>query len=100
MGCSVKEVSFEAWADALPRVEHLTSRELEVFRLLSHGSSNQAMADALFVSERTVRAHLTSISAKLRLDSRLQLCLASHAHNHGCRTRPVHIVATDNGAAA
>ncbi|MGK5547536.1 response regulator transcription factor [Streptomyces sp. URMC 127] len=93
-------MSTEAWADALPRVGQLTSREREVFVLLSHGSSNQELADALFVSERTIRAHLSSISAKLRLGSRLQLCLASHAHNHGCRVRPMHIVADDNSLAA
>ncbi|MEU1816643.1 LuxR C-terminal-related transcriptional regulator [Streptomyces roseifaciens] len=100
MGCSIKEIQTEAWVDALPRVDQLTARELEVFTLLSHGSSNQALADALFVSERTIRAHLTSIAIKLGLDSRLQLCLASHAHNHGCCTRPLHIVADDNSLAA
>jgi DNA-binding NarL/FixJ family response regulator len=88
--------SVEAWAEALQRVGQLTTRELEVFGLLSQGVSNQELADSLFVSERTVRAHLSSISAKLRLKSRLQLCLAAHAHNYGCRGAAAKIVADDN----
>ncbi|MFE5871737.1 response regulator transcription factor [Streptomyces roseifaciens] len=100
MGFSIKRLSTEAWVDALQRVEQLTSRELEVFALLSQGGSNQALADELFVSERTIRAHLTSISAKLRLASRLQLCLASHAHSYGCRSCSTDIVVNDNSVAA
>ncbi|MFE5492208.1 LuxR C-terminal-related transcriptional regulator [Streptomyces virginiae] len=89
----------EAWVAALPRVDRLTSREREVFALLSEGVSNQALADSLYVSERTVRAHISSISEKLRLDSRMQLCLASHSYNFGCRAALVKTVADDNGDA-
>ncbi|MFE1766791.1 response regulator transcription factor [Streptomyces angustmyceticus] len=99
MCSSVAAKSAEVWAESLRRVGELTSRELEVFALLSQGSSNQELADALFVSERTIRAHLSSISAKLRLASRLQLCLASHAHTHGCRSAEANIVANDNSDA-
>lgn len=92
--------SVETWVEALRRVEQLTSRELEVFGLLPQGASNQEMADVLFVSERTIRAHLSSISVKLRLASRLQLCLAAHAHKYGCRHAAAEIVADDSSDAA
>lgn len=75
----------EPWVDALHRVDRLTSRELQVFRLLSGGITNQDMADRLFVSERTIRAHVKGVSGKLHLGTRLQLCLASHAYRYGCR---------------
>ncbi|MCX5581950.1 LuxR C-terminal-related transcriptional regulator [Streptomyces erythrochromogenes] len=91
--------STEAWVAALPRVDLLTSREREVFALLSQGVSNQALADSLYVSERTVRAHISNISEKLELDSRLQLCLASHSYNFGCRAAWLKTVADDNSGA-
>ncbi|CAM5600084.1 helix-turn-helix domain-containing protein [Streptomyces avidinii] len=92
--------STEVWVAALPRVDRLTSREREVFALLSQGVSNQALADSLYVSERTVRAHISNISEKLELDSRLQLCLASHSHNFGCRAALAKTVADDNSGAS
>ncbi|HET8595053.1 MAG TPA: response regulator transcription factor [Intrasporangium sp.] len=45
----------------------LTARELDVLRELAGGRSNAAIATALFLSERTVEAHLRSIFLKLEL---------------------------------
>lgn len=50
----------------------LTSRELEVLRLLAQGYSNRAMARQLVVSEHTVRAHLRNIMHKLNAENRVQ----------------------------
>lgn len=68
------------WLNALVRINELTRREHEVFLLLADGLSNQEMADNLFVSERTVRAHLGQIMIKLRLSSRLRVCLAAYVY--------------------
>lgn len=68
------------WLDAVARIHELTPREREVFLLLANGLSNQEMADHLFVSERTVRAHLGQIMAKLCLRSRLRACLAAYVY--------------------
>jgi DNA-binding NarL/FixJ family response regulator/class 3 adenylate cyclase len=48
-------------------VAELTPREREVLELMAEGRSNQAIADALVVTERAVEKHVTSIFAKLRL---------------------------------
>ena len=45
----------------------LTPREREVLDLIAEGRSNQAIADRLFVTERAVEKHVTSILGKLRL---------------------------------
>jgi DNA-binding NarL/FixJ family response regulator/class 3 adenylate cyclase len=45
----------------------LTPREREVLELMAEGRSNQAVAERLFVTERAVEKHVTSILAKLRL---------------------------------
>ena len=48
-------------------LEELTPREREVLGLMAEGRSNQAIADALVVSERAVEKHVTSIFSKLDL---------------------------------
>ncbi|OXM64000.1 response regulator [Amycolatopsis vastitatis] len=48
----------------------LTTREIEVIRLLASGRSNRAIAEALFLSEATVKTHLVRIYRKLGADNR------------------------------
>jgi DNA-binding NarL/FixJ family response regulator len=50
----------------------LSSRESEVLALLATGMPNQAIADALFVSENTVRTHLKAVFRKLSVSNRSQ----------------------------
>lgn len=58
-------------------IQALTFREQEVLQLLSQGLNNQAIAEALFVSDRTVQAHLTNIFAKMGVSSRLEAVLTA-----------------------
>jgi NarL family two-component system response regulator LiaR len=55
--------------------EPLTERELEVLGLVAQGFTNQEIADRLFVSERTVRTHVSNILSKLHLANRTQAAL-------------------------
>lgn len=57
-------------ASAVPNP--LSEREREVFRLVAEGLSNQQIADQLFITERTVRFHVTSVFNKLGADNRAQ----------------------------
>lgn len=56
----------------------LTSREKEVAERAAIGHSNQAIADALNITERTVRAHLSAVFEKLDVSDRLMLALRVH----------------------
>ena len=53
----------------------LTPREEEVLRLVARGCENKDIAVALFISEATVRTHVSNILAKLHLASRTQAAL-------------------------
>ena len=53
----------------------LTARELEVLKLLAEGLSNQEIAAALSISERTVSTHVSNILSKLHLANRTQAAL-------------------------
>lgn len=56
-------------------IEVLTQRERDVAKMLGEGLSNKLIASLLNISERTVKAHLTSIFQKLEVRDRLQLAL-------------------------
>lgn len=50
----------------------LTEREMEIFKQLASGESNQEIGRELSLSENTVKNHIASILAKLQLDNRIQ----------------------------
>jgi DNA-binding NarL/FixJ family response regulator len=55
---------------AVPAHEQLTDRELEVLRHVAEGRTNRAIAQALHLSEATVKTHLVHAFAKLGVDDR------------------------------
>jgi two-component system response regulator DegU len=50
----------------------LTKREAEVLRLMAEGKSNKAIGDHLFISEKTVKNHVSSILQKMEVEDRTQ----------------------------
>ncbi len=56
----------------------LTSREQEVFRLIADGRSNPEIAQELFISETTVKTHVTHILQKLDLRDRVQAVVLAY----------------------
>jgi NarL family two-component system response regulator LiaR len=58
-----------------PAPDELTERELEVLGCIAKGLSNQEIGDALFISEKTVKTHVSNILSKLNLDDRTQAAI-------------------------
>ena len=63
----------------------LSTRELEVARLVATGESNAGIASQLFIGERTVESHVASIFNKLGVDSRVQVTRWVTAFDEGAR---------------
>ncbi|WP_027405912.1 response regulator transcription factor [Anaerovibrio sp. RM50] len=75
----INEKAKELWRNG--RGERLTARELDVLSCIAKGFSNQDIAQALFVSEKTVKNHLTNIFRKLNVNDRTQALIYVLKHN-------------------
>lgn len=73
----VRHVRHEGSPPAQGELEALTEREGEVLQHLAMGMSNAEMAQALHVSEGTIKAHLGSIIAKWHVRDRVQVLVAA-----------------------
>lgn len=65
-------------ASLAARFGDLTTREIQILRLLAQGLSNGALSETMFLSEATVKTHVTRILAKLGVSSRVQAVVLAY----------------------
>ena len=88
---SIIQRFIDAAGDPAPAADsarvHLSERELDVIRLIAQGLSNAEIAASLYLSEATIKSHITRILARLGLRDRVQI--AVYAYENGI-VRPGH----------
>lgn len=67
----------------------LTPRELEILSWIARGASNREIAQALYISEKTVRNHVTNILNRLGLRDRTQVAIYIHSRGLGDRLQKI-----------
>ena len=72
-GAAEGDADEQAYPTRLP----LSVREIEVLDCVAQGLSNKEIADALFITEQTVKNHMTSVLRKLEVDDRVQAVLCA-----------------------
>jgi two-component system NarL family response regulator len=76
----------ETKTDQSDQYQLLTNREKEILQTLANGASNKEIANALNISEHTVKIHLKNILKKLQVNNRIQA--AVYAHRQGLVASP------------
>jgi two-component system response regulator DegU len=71
MTAAVPEFDVPEWPDIL------TQREMDVLRLMAQGKNNRAIGDMLYISEKTVKNHVSNILYKLGVQDRTQAVLVA-----------------------
>ena len=68
----LKEMGLTGQLDQALTATMLSSREMEILQLIANGDSNRQIADRLFISEQTVKKHVSNVFEKFSVASRTQ----------------------------
>ena len=77
----VKEFNKVGKSEDESKKERLTRREYEVLILIAEGNNNREIADNLFISEKTVKNHVSNIFKKIEVNDRTQAAIYAYKHN-------------------
>jgi DNA-binding NarL/FixJ family response regulator len=78
----------ETTQESIGKANGLTEREMAILKAVAKGLSNQAIGKELWVTEQTVKFHLTNIYRKLQLANRTEA--ARYAYQHGLVESPLY----------
>ncbi len=74
----IEEIARRPALDAVPGLDQLTEREVEVLRLMARGMSNAEIAAALYLGEATIKTHVGRVLTKLHARDRVQAVVAAY----------------------
>ncbi|WP_333638629.1 response regulator transcription factor [Tissierella praeacuta] len=71
----------EYFNNSIDKINSLTKREYEILILIAEGLNNKDIADSLYISEKTVKNHVSNIFKKLDLNDRVQAAIFAYKNN-------------------
>jgi NarL family two-component system response regulator LiaR len=74
-GKLMEQIARQCGSESPDPAIYLTAREYDVIRLVGQGRGNQEIAESLFISDKTVKTHVSNILRKLNLTDRTQLAI-------------------------
>lgn len=77
----VKEYGSKDHAQNKSKKDSLTRREYEVISLIAEGLNNREIAEKLFISEKTVKNHVSNIFKKIEVNDRIQAAIFAYKNN-------------------
>ena len=66
---------------SIEQINSLTNREYEVLMLIAEGLNNKDIAERLYISEKSVKNHVSNIFKKLELNDRVQAAIFAYKNN-------------------
>ncbi|NLN15298.1 MAG: response regulator transcription factor [Tissierellia bacterium] len=75
---NIKEEEMEMASGDLEKIDLLSRREYEILSLVASGFSNKEIGEKLFISEKTVKNHLTNIFKKIEVQDRVQATIFAY----------------------
>lgn len=75
-----KDLEMDVSTENIKKIQLLSKREYEILELLSKGKSNKVIGTELYISEKTVKNHITQIYKKIGVKDRVQATIFTYTH--------------------
>ncbi|MFY9483028.1 MAG: response regulator [Tissierellaceae bacterium] len=78
---NLEEEEYDDYSEDIKKMELLSRREFEILTLVARGNTNKEIGNKLFISEKTVKNHMTQIFKKIEVEDRVQAVIFAYKNS-------------------
>ena len=78
---NLDEEEYDDYSEDIKKMELLSRREFEILTLVARGNTNKEIGNKLFISEKTVKNHMTQIFKKIEVEDRVQAVIFAYKNS-------------------
>lgn len=78
---NLEEEEYDDYSEDIKKMELLSRREFEILTLVARGNTNKEIGNKLFISEKTVKNHMTQIFKRLEVEDRVQAVIFAYKNS-------------------